>query len=124
MTTTRVVAPTAPRRNRIAGPGEEAPDQLPDGAPGAGVSRAANAAREASLLYLHNAHRLGTHCERPDHLADMRREAEREIVAQGEALAAVIRTVLACLDLPEETERRGLEILVRELRRLAAGELT
>ena len=35
-------------------------------------------------------------------------------------MAAVIRTVLRSLDLPEATERRGLEVATDELRKLSA----
>ena len=71
------------------------------------------------MRYLHSAHRLGRHCERPDHLAEMRREAEREFEAQADAMAALIRTVLRSLDLPDEIERRGLQVATEELRKLA-----
>jgi hypothetical protein len=73
-----------------------------------------------SLDNLHSAHRLGRHCERPDDLAEMRREAEREVEAQADAMASLIRTVLRSLDLPEAVERRGLEVATDELRKLSA----
>ena len=72
------------------------------------------------VAQLHSAHRLGRHCERTDHLAEMRIEAEREVEAQVDAMAALIRTVLRSLDLPDEIERRGLEVATAELRKLSA----
>jgi hypothetical protein len=70
------------------------------------------------VRYLHSAHRLSRHCERTDHLAEMRRETEREVESQADAMAALIRTVLAAMDLPEAVERRGLEVASDELRKL------
>jgi hypothetical protein len=48
----------------------------------------------------------------------MHREAEREVEAQAHALEAVVRTMLAAMDLPEAVERRGLEVASAELRKL------
>jgi len=97
---------------------------VPDAVSDTEAALRAKAALEASLLYLHGAHRLARHCERTDHLADMRREAEREYESQAGAIEAVIRTVLASLELPEATELHGLEIASRELRRYAEGSVT
>jgi hypothetical protein len=52
----------------------------------------------------------------------MRREAEREVEAQGDAIAALIRTVLSSLELPEAMELRGLEVATDELRKLGARD--
>lgn len=54
----------------------------------------------------------------------MGREADRELEADAHAIEAVIRTVLRSLELPEATESHGLEVLSRELRRLADREVT
>ena len=110
-----VGAPGAPRWPSVG---------VPNAVPDAEAALRAMAALEASLLYLHGAHRLARHCERTDHLADMRREAEREYEYQVGAIEAVIRTVLASLELPEATELHGLEIASRELRRYAEGSVT
>lgn len=91
--------------------------ELPDPAAG----RRASATLEAAVRYLHSAHRLARHCERTDHLAEMRREAEREVESQANALEAVVRTMLAAMDLPEAVELHGLEVAARELRKLAEG---
>ena len=91
---------------------------LPD--PEAG--RRAAAELEAAVRYLHSAHRLGRHCERTDHLAEMQAEAERELEAHAVALERVVRTMLAAMDLPEAVERHGLEVAAEELRKLAAGD--
>ncbi|HEX7399402.1 MAG TPA: hypothetical protein VF302_06500 [Candidatus Limnocylindrales bacterium] len=88
---------------------------LPDPAAG----RRATAELDAAVRYLHSAHRLGRHCERTDHIAEIRREAEREVEAQADAMAALIRTVLRSLDLSDEIELRGLEVATEELRKLA-----
>ena len=85
------------------------------------AERRAAAELDAAVRYLHSAHRLGRHCERTDHIAEMRREAEREVEAQAHALEAVIRTMLAAMDLPEAVERRGLEVASDELRKLGEG---
>jgi hypothetical protein len=91
--------------------------ELPDPA----ADRRAAAELEAAVAYLHRAHRLGRHCERTDHLAEMRREAEREVEAQADALEKVIRTVLASLELSNATELRVLELAADELRKLAVA---
>lgn len=88
--------------------------ELPDPA----AERRAAAELDAAVRYLHSAHRLGRHCERTDHLAEMRREAEREVEAQADALESVVRTVLRSLDLPEAVERHGLSVASDELRKL------
>jgi hypothetical protein len=89
--------------------------ELPDPA----ADRRAAAELEAAVAYLHRAHRLGRHCERTDHLAEMRREAEREVEAQADAIEKVIRTVLGSLELSNATELRVLELAADELRKLA-----
>jgi hypothetical protein len=48
----------------------------------------------------------------------MRREAEREVEAQVDAIEKVIRTVLASLELSNATELRVLELAADELRKL------
>ncbi len=83
------------------------------------AARRASAELDAAVRYLHSAHRLGRHCERTDHLAEMRREEEREAEAQADAIEKVIRTVLGSPELPEAIERRGLEVAADELRKLA-----
>jgi hypothetical protein len=88
--------------------------ELPDPA----AARRASAALKASVRYLHNAHRLARHCERTDHLVEMRREAERDVEYQTDALQAVVRTMFAAMDLPEAVEQRGLEVASDELRKL------
>jgi hypothetical protein len=92
--------------------------ELPDPA----EDRRAAAELEAAVAYLHRAHRLGRHCERTDHLLEVRREAERELDAQADAIATLIRTVLRSLTLPPEVERRGLEVATEELRKLASRD--
>ncbi len=91
---------------------------IPD-VPDPAAVRRASAELEAAVRYLHNAHRLGRYCERTDHLAEMRREVDREFEAQAEAIAALIRTVLRSLDLPDAVEQRGLELAFDELCKLA-----
>ena len=85
------------------------------------AARRAAAELDAAVRYLHSAHQLGRHCERTDHLAEMRAEAEREVVAQTDTLERVVRTMLASMDLPEAVERHGLEVASDELRKLGEG---
>jgi len=87
---------------------------LPDPA----AARRASAELEAAVHYLHSTHRLARHCERPDHLAEMRREAIHEVEAQTDTLKAVFQTMFAAMDLPEAVKRRGLEVASDELRKL------
>jgi hypothetical protein len=89
----------APRLAKGRGPGADA-RAAPVGTPAATVwaslpmpalpdpaaERRAAAELDAAVRYLHSAHRLGRHCERTDHLADMRREAEHEVESQAHAL--------------------------------------
>jgi hypothetical protein len=117
------LGPSAGERARHAGPAAStgwASLPIPD-LPDPAADRRAAAELEAAVAYLHRAHRLGRHCERTDHLAEMRREAEREVEAQVDAIEKVIRTMLAAMDLPEAIERRGLELAADELRKLAVA---
>lgn len=109
----------AERTARVSAPGATPWSSLPiPELPDPAAAHRAAAELEAAVRYLHSVHRLGRHCERPDHLAEMRREAEREVEAQADALEAVIRTMLAAMDLPEAVERHGLEVAAAELRKL------
>jgi hypothetical protein len=97
-------------------PGRPLPiPELPDPA----ADRRAAAELDAAVAYLHRTHRLGRHCERTGHLAEMRREAEREVEAPADAIEKVIRTVLASLELSDATKLHVLELAADELRKLA-----
>ena len=113
----------AERAAHVGAPGATRWASLPiPNIPDPAAARRASAELDAAVRYLHSAHRLARHCERPDHLAEMRREAEREVEAQGEAIAALIRTVLSSLEVPEAIELRGLEVATDELRKLGARD--
>ena len=109
----------AERAAHVGAPGATRWASLPiPNIPDPAAARRASAELDAAVRYLHSAHRLARHCERPDHLAEMRREAEREVEAQTEALKAVFQTMFAAMNLPEAVERRGLEVASDELRKL------
>ena len=113
----------AERAAHVGAPGATPWASLPIPAlPDPAADRRAAAELDAAVRYLHSAHRLGRHCERTDHLAEMRAEAARELEAHAVALEGVIRTMLAAMDLPEAVERHGLEVAAAELRKLGARE--
>lgn len=84
------------------------------------TARAASSQTATAIRYLYARHRLERSCHLPDHLAAMRREAEREVQSQVDVMVGVVNAVLNDLALPEPSRARALAIIVTRMRRHAA----
>ena len=85
----------------------------------AGAARSTLSERASTLLFMRTTRRFAPRCELADHLAEMRREAERLAQAQADVIVAVIDAVLDGLALPASVRARGIELAVAELRKHA-----